>query len=73
MANKHLLAAGIIRDFRFTSRQSYLAYLCDLDARKHNFQVLESRICVDGTVLARIVQQYNGSDLIQLLQSDLEI
>ena len=26
MANKNLLAAGIVRDFRFTSKESYIAY-----------------------------------------------
>lgn len=71
--NKQLLAAGIVRDFRFTSKQSYLAYLRGLDDRKHTFHVLESRLCQDGTVLARIVQQYNGTDLINLPQSDLEV
>lgn len=73
MANKYLLAAGIVRDFRFTSRESYIAYLRKLDSGPYIFHVLESRLCQDGTVLARIVTNYNGSPLIELLQSDLEV
>lgn len=35
--------------------------------------ILESRLCDDGTVLARVIQQYNNADLIVLPQSDLEV
>lgn len=73
MANKYLLAAGIVRDFRFTSKESFIAYLRGLDAKSGLFHVLESRLCQDGTVLARIVTNYNGSPLIELPQSDLEV
>lgn len=73
MANKYLLAAGIVRDVRFTSRESYIAYLRGLDVKPGLFQVLESRLCQDGTVLARIVTNYNSSPLIELPQSDLEV
>ena len=73
MANKYLLAAGIVRDFRFTSRESYIAYLRGLDSKLQLHDILESRLCQDGTVLARIVTQYNGSPLIELPQSDLEV
>lgn len=73
MANKYLLAAGIVRDFRFTSRESYIAYLRGLVVKPGLFQVLESRLCQDGTVLARIVTNYNSTSLIELPQSDLEV
>lgn len=73
MANKNLLAAGIVRDFRFTSKESFIAYCRGLSAKKHNYQVLESRLCQDGTVLARFVQQYNDNPIIELPQSDLEV
>lgn len=73
MANKYLLAAGIVRDFRFTSYGSYIAYLRGLDARKQTYQVLENVLCEDDTILARIVVQYNGSPLIELPQLDLQV
>ena len=73
MANKNLLAAGIVRDFRFTSKESYIAYCRGLIAKDREYQILESRLCQDGTVLARFVQQYNENLLINLPQSDLEV
>lgn len=73
MANKNLLAAGIVRDFRFVSKGAYLTYCRGLHAKKIKFVILESRLCQDGTVLARFVQQYNQNPLIQLSQSDLEV
>ena len=73
MAYKELLAAGVIRDFRFSCKQSYLAYCRNLSSRKIYYMILESRLCDDGTVLARVIQQYNNADLIVLPQSDLEV
>lgn len=72
MANKYLLAVGIVRDFRFSSKEAYSAYLRALDGFRL-YEVLESRLCQDGTVLARIVTQYNSSPLIELPQSDVEV
>lgn len=71
--NKQLLAAGIVRDFRFSSYGSYIAYLRGLDNRKQTFQVLENVLCEDDTILARIVVQYNGSPLIELPQMSLQV
>lgn len=73
MANKNLLAAGIVRDFRFNTVDAYRAYERVLISKCVCFSVLESRLCQDGTVLARFVQQYNENPLIQLQQSDLEV
>lgn len=71
--NKQLLAAGIVRDFRFSSYGSYIAYLRGLDNRKQTFQVVENVLCEDNTILARIVFQYNGSPLIELPQMSLQV
>lgn len=73
MANKNLLAAGIVRDFRFNTVDAYRAYERGLIAKCVCYSVLETRLCQDGTVLARFVQQYNENPLIQLPQSYLEV
>lgn len=71
--NKQLLAAGIVRDLRFTSQQSYRAYLIGLENKKILCQVLYSALCQDGSVIARIVTSYNGSPLIELPQCNLAV
>ena len=71
--SKQVLACGLVTDYRFSSRQSYFSFLCQLDGKPYDFHVLESRLCEDGTILARIVKQHNGCDLIHLPQSDLEV
>lgn len=61
-----LLAAGIVRDFEFLKMEHLEVYLYQLDHRKVNYKVIETFERSDGTVLVRIVQQYNNADLIQL-------
>lgn len=63
---RELLAAGYLRDFRFCDRAELDDYLVHLDQRKISYRVLEVCPRPDGTVLCRILQQYNGADLIQL-------
>ena len=63
---KELLAAGIVRDFRFSNSAEKEKYLNQLRERKKIYAVLEEVKKPDGTVLIRIVEQYNSSPLIEL-------
>lgn len=63
---RELLAAGIVKDYRFSSWTEYENYLEELEGKKITYKVLETHECQDGTVLARIVQEYNCSRLIEL-------
>ena len=63
---KELLAAGYLRDFRFDCKDSFEEYLWSLDCRCVCYRVLETCPRPDGTVLVRILQQYNSVNLIQL-------
>lgn len=63
---KTLLSAGIVRDYEFMSMEDFEVHLYALDHRKVNYRILETYQRPDGTVLVRILQQYNNSDLIQL-------
>lgn len=63
---KTLLAAGVLRDFEFGSRDELYLYLYALDHRCITYKVLETFERSDGTVLVRILQQYNSADLIEL-------
>ena len=66
MKRKELLAAGIVRDFRFRDEAAYHEYLEDLAYRGTEYEVLQREPSKNGTVLARIVTQYNDADLIDL-------
>lgn len=66
MRTKYLLAAGIVRDIEFRSKEVFDLYLYALDHRKAVYKVLDTYVRQDGSIIVRIVQQYNGSDLIQL-------
>ena len=68
-----VLASGIVVDYWFSSVESFRAYIAKLSVKPYTFQVLESRLCPSGFVLARIVRQHNGNKLIPLPQSDLEV
>lgn len=65
---KTLLAAGIVRDYEFLSIDDLDIHLYSLDHRKISYKVLETFERPDGTVLVRILQQYNSSPLIQLYE-----
>lgn len=74
-ANKTLLAACLIRDFRFSFVGSYRAWLNKMDSGYLSFHILESRYGRDGSVLVRVASSYNNSEFLELpcLQSDLEV
>ena len=65
---KTLLAAGIVRDYEFLSIDDLDLHLYSLDHRKICYKVLETFERPDGTVLVRILQQYNSAPLIQLYE-----
>lgn len=65
MKNKTLLAAGTVRDIEFRSKDVFDLYLYDLDHKKVVYQVLDTYVRDDGSMIVRIVQQYNQADLIQ--------
>ena len=66
MRNKTLLAAGYLRDFEFRSKDVFDLYLYDLDHRKIVYKVLDIFVRDDGSMIVRVLQQYNSVDLIQL-------
>ena len=68
MKQRQILAAGIVRDIRFANEHLYQRHLERLDALKVKYEILERWPCEDGTFLARIIQQYNSSPLIQLYE-----
>lgn len=63
---KELLAAGIVRDIQFRSKDVFDLYLYNLDHREVNYKVLDTFVRDDGSMIVRILQQYNNVDLIQL-------
>ena len=64
--NIELLAAGIVRDLWFRSWDHRNVYLKRLDDRKVNYHLIETVEREDGSVIIRLLQQYNNSELIQL-------
>ena len=65
---RELLAAGIVRDFRFCSRLEYEIYLYGLKHQETEYKILDVCYCENGSVLARIVQEYNTAPLIELYE-----
>ena len=68
--SKNLLAAGIVRDLAFLNHHALDLYLYRLDHNEVVYQILERWNRPDGSVVIRIVQQYNSSPLIQLYEED---
>ena len=66
MRTKTLLAAGYVRDILFRSKDVFDLYLYDLDHRKAIYKVLDTFVRDDGSIIVRILQQYNNVDLIEL-------
>lgn len=66
MRNKTLLAAGVVRDIEFRSSDVFDLYLYDLEHKKVVYKVLDSYVRDDGSMIVRVLQQYNSVDLIQL-------
>lgn len=70
LRTKEILAAGIVRDIQFCSKYALDVYLYGLDQNKITYQILEQFNREDGSVIIRIVQQYNQSPLIELYKED---
>ena len=66
MKIKTVLAAGVVRDLLFCSKDALDIYLYKLQHDCWEFEVLDRFDRDDGTVIVRIVQQYNSSPLIKL-------
>ena len=63
---KELLAAGYVRDILFRSSEDLKNYILQLERRKQEYRILEQMNREDGSVIIRILQQYNTAPLIQL-------
>lgn len=63
---RDLLAAGLVKDYRFKNHEELEAYIYDLEKKKIRYEILEKANYADGTVLLRISVGYNQSPLIQL-------
>ena len=63
---RELLAAGLVKDYRFRDHEALEAYIYDLEQKKIRYEILEKANCEDGTVLLRISVGYNQTPLIQL-------
>ena len=65
---RELLAAGLIKDYRFINDYEYRRYLDELNNKKMRYQILERVTKENGTVLLRISIGYNQTQLIQLYE-----
>ena len=65
---KELLAAGIVKDYRFRNQAELDIYLYDLKHKHIQYQILEQVTRQDGTVLVRITVGYSNAPLIQLYE-----
>lgn len=63
---RELLAAGLVKDYRFRDHEALEDYIRDLEQKKIRYEILEKANCDDGTVLLRISVGYNQTPLIQL-------
>ena len=66
MKIKEILAAGIVRDIQFCSKDALDVYLYSLDHRNVTYQILDTFVRLDGSIIIRILTKYNQSELIQL-------
>ncbi len=67
---KEILAAGIVRDIQFCSEDALEIYLYSMDHNATVYKILEKLPREDGSVIIRIVQQYNNNPLIQLYKEE---
>lgn len=67
---KELLAAGCIKDILFSSDEEREIYIHTLERVKIRYKILEKLKREDGTVIIRILQQYNTAPLIKLFNED---
>lgn len=67
---KEVLAAGIVRDLRFCCKDAVDLYTYRLDHNCVLYKIIQRCDQADGSVLIRIVHQYNNSPLIHLFEED---
>ena len=67
---KEILAAGIVRDIRFCSSYALQVYLYGLDQNGTTYQLLKEEKEENGSIIVRIVQQYNASPMIDFYEGD---
>lgn len=65
---RELLAAGLIKDYRFMNQKEYDIYINELEHKKMRYEILEAVTKPDGTILLRISLGYNRTPLIQLYE-----
>lgn len=63
---KELLAAGYVRDILFLNMEECEIYLAGLRAKMLAYKILDSHTRDDGSMIIRILQQYNNAPMIQL-------
>lgn len=68
---KKLLAAGIVRDLEFRNRHDLDIYIYRLDHNEVEYRILEQWNRPDGSVIIRMIQQYNNSPLVELYEEEV--
>ena len=68
MKAKELLAAGYVKDFRFRDKEALDLYISLVDRRRIHYKILEQCTSSDGSILIRIMLQYNNARLIDLFE-----
>lgn len=63
---KRLLAAGYLRDLLFDTVEELELYLYKIEHQCLEYRILDRYDRDDGSVIVRVLQQYNQADLIQL-------
>ena len=66
MRSKEVLAVGLVQDLLFRNSDALELYLYELEHRRAWFIVLDKFTRDDGSVIIRVVKQYNSCDLIKL-------
>lgn len=65
---RELLAASLVKDYRFINQEEFELYIYELEHKKMPYQILERVDRADETVLLRISLGYNQTPLIQLYE-----
>lgn len=66
--SKRLLAAGIVRDLEFDSQYELDGYIKAMQHKLFEFKILDQCSRSDGSVIVRVLSQYNSTDLIELYE-----
>ena len=66
MKRKTLLAGGILRDIEFLTKFDYEIFIDTLNRQHRHYEILDKLDRPSGSVIVRILTQYNAADLIQL-------